>query len=142
MRVILKYVLVGIIFVIFFFFGDIIVNLFDNGRGCKKLEKIYVDTYDINGVVKFKFNDPDNHRVRTLRILNKGNKQDFTFQADIQGFYGFVLEGDSILKKAGDDTLKVFREGSVIIFMIDLNCKPYKMPPIKDVIDSKFKKWF
>lgn len=123
-------------------FGDAIVALLDNGRGCKNLEKIYIDTYDINGIVELKFNDSESHRARTLKILNKGFLQDFTFQSEMQGFYEFVTEGDSIFKKAGNDTINVFRAGDVSIFRIDFNCKPYKIPPVIDVLEAKFKMLF
>lgn len=141
MRFFWKYLLIFLVFVIFFFFGDIVVNVLDNGRGCKKLEKIYIETYDIYGIVKAKYNDTDNHGVRTLEVLNKGNRQNFKFHVDMHGFYEFITEGDSIVKPAGVDTLKVFRNGVVRYFLIDFNCKPYQMPRIRDILDSKFKKW-
>ena len=135
--------MIGIIILInVIFFGDIIAKLLDNGRGCKKQEKLYIETYDINGIIELKFYDPNNHRARTLRVLNKGFQQDFKFQGENHGFYEFVSEGDTVLKRAGSDTIKVVRAGQVNTFLIDFDCKPYEMPPISEVIYSKVKKWF
>lgn len=116
-------VLATLVFAAFIFAGDKIVWFLDGGRGCRLQEEQMIETYFFNGIVEQKFYDQKNHRARTLKIDSKHMAQELEFQGLNQGFYEFVVEGDSVYKEKGQNLIYVYRDGIETKFQINMGCE-------------------
>lgn len=76
-----------------------------------------------NGIITKKFIDKKNHNYPMIQILNKGTSLDYNLIHDLSGVFDFVIEGDTIVKKKGTNTIVVKGVFKDTLFVLDYGCK-------------------
>lgn len=77
-------------------------------------------TSSFNGVVEKKFLDEEHHLHEAIFVDN----QEHHFNHDKSGFYTFIQEGDSIIKKEGSESVVIYRQGKMVEqYEIDFGCQ-------------------
>ena len=78
----------------------------------------------IQGTVKLKFRDKDNHMWKTVEYTDDiGSFTTLIFRNDESGAYDFLIQDDSIVKKRGSLDLQVFRNGQEQAYKLEYGCK-------------------
>lgn len=97
----------------------IIVNndKLNTSLACAKLEEFKNEEYD--ELVLRKYIDEENHQFRTIEL---NNKKTLVLARDTSGFYNFIQQNDSIVKRKGTDILMVYRLNTVHRFKIYYGC--------------------
>jgi len=84
---------------------------------CKMYEEFKAK--EISGIIQKKFKDEDHHLNEMIII----NNEKIDIGLDKSGIYDFIIQGDSIEKKAGSDKVDVFRNDTILItFSVDFGC--------------------
>jgi len=72
------------------------------------------------GVILSKYVDKNNHNRETIIIKNNYDEIKTIWNADKSGFFEFVTENDSIVKKSGSYIIEVYKNDSLLkSFKID-----------------------
>lgn len=72
------------------------------------------------GVILSKYVDENNHNRETIIIKNNYDEIKTIWNADKSGFFEFVTENDSIVKKSGSYIIEVYKNDSLLkSFKID-----------------------
>lgn len=79
---------------------------------------------DVTGVLTNKFLDKSSHMWETIEYSNsdKSHRTSLVFLNDQSGAYDFIAPGDSIIKDFNSLELKVIRDGSTRVFILDFDC--------------------
>jgi hypothetical protein len=112
------FMLVGLLFMIILFY--LIVKYgsqLDNIHACENLRDFKKEEYF--DVVSKKIIDEKNHCVRTI---NFRNREPWVLVRDTTSFFDIIERNDSLVKKAGSDTIAIFRDRSVFKFKIYFGC--------------------
>jgi hypothetical protein len=84
---------------------------------CENLKDFKKEEYF--SVVSKKFIDEKNHCFRTI---NFRNREPWVLVDDTTSFFDIIERNDSLVKKAGSDTIAIFRDRSVFKFKIYFGC--------------------
>lgn len=80
--------------------------------GGKKIKFTQIDS-DYSGVIIEKLVDTLNHNIETLTIKKNSDTIEWMTNFDISGFFKYVEEFDSLLKKPNEIYVKIFRNNKL-----------------------------
>jgi len=97
-------------------FVGIIVIYFYGQKSANKtrcFKYLLFNNTDYSGVIIEKLVDTLNHNIETLTIKNNSNTIEWMTNFDISGFFKYVEEFDSLLKKPNEIYVKIFRNNKL-----------------------------
>ncbi|WP_298341482.1 hypothetical protein [uncultured Algibacter sp.] len=79
--------------------------------------------FSYSGLVSKKYIDSTNHLNKTIKLTKNKGKDIVIFNYDKSGAYDYIQSGDIISKKSDNYDLIINRNGRVVVFEINYECK-------------------